>query len=506
MRGWSVSFLTEIWNWGSFGTEVWGWDVSLAQRCGVGDVSYRDVGLERLFSYRDMRLGQFWHRDVGLECLSGTELRGWGCLLQRCGVGVSLLWHRDAGLGVSLFLQRYGIGAALSQRCNVGVSLLQRCNVGVSLSQRCNVGVSLSQRCGVGVSLLGRWMPGGGIQALLPSRTSSRGALFGLPSPGRAQLSPVPGDLGTQGSVRTPWALPRVPADPGHFTAVCPSDLQQLWKEVTAAQPVEDSIKQEGLDLTTNTSNSTSFSAAKVSPPISHHPLPNGQSTMHTPRRDSSSHEETPGSHPLYGHGECKWPGCETLCEDLGQFVKWHWGDTLGDTLGAAACPHWGWGHVLAKESERLQAMMAHLHMRPSEPKPFSQPVSVSPFLPSASPSATFSRAYCPSLPSAREWARWGGRNAVRHNLSLHKCFVRVENVKGAVWTVDEHEYQKRRPPKMTGSPTLVKNMISGLGYGALNASYQVRTRRGTEPLHSPVLQWGLVFHGEMRDEGMGSG
>lgn len=31
----------------------------------------------------------------------------------------------------------------------------------------------------------------------------------------------------------------------------------------------------------------------------------------------------------------------------------------------------------LAKESERLQAMMAHLHMRPSEPKPFSQPVSV---------------------------------------------------------------------------------------------------------------------------------
>lgn len=35
----------------------------------------------------------------------------------------------------------------------------------------------------------------------------------------------------------------------------------------------------------------------------------------------------------------------------------------------------------LAKESERLQAMMAHLHMRPSEPKPFSQPVSASPLL-----------------------------------------------------------------------------------------------------------------------------
>ncbi|CBY21035.1 unnamed protein product [Oikopleura dioica] len=45
--------------------------------------------------------------------------------------------------------------------------------------------------------------------------------------------------------------------------------------------------------------------------------------------------------------------------------------------------------------------------------------------------------------------ATW--KNAVRHNLSLHKCFVRVENVKGAVWTVDEVEYQKRRPQKLSG-------------------------------------------------------
>ncbi|XP_062365760.1 forkhead box protein P4 isoform X2 [Cinclus cinclus] len=371
--------------------------------------------------------------------------------------------------------------------------------------------------------------------------------------------------------------------------AVCPSDLQQLWKEVTAAQPVEDSIKQEGLDLTTNTSNSTSFSAAKVSPPISHHPLPNGQSTMHTPRRDSSSHEETPGSHPLYGHGECKWPGCETLCEDLGQFVKHLNTEHALDDRSTAQC------RVqmqvvqqleiqLAKESERLQAMMAHLHMRPSEPKPFSQPVSVSPFLPSIatlskSTSDTFpdglphpptsatapitplrqgpsvissstlhnvgpirrrnSEKFCTPISSElaqnhefyknadvrppftyaslirqailetpdrqltlneiynwftrmfayfrRNTATW--KNAVRHNLSLHKCFVRVENVKGAVWTVDEHEYQKRRPPKMTGSPTLVKNMISGLGYGALNASYQAALAESSFPLlNSPTM------------------
>nr|XP_028589956.1 forkhead box protein P4 isoform X1 [Podarcis muralis]XP_028589957.1 forkhead box protein P4 isoform X1 [Podarcis muralis]XP_028589958.1 forkhead box protein P4 isoform X1 [Podarcis muralis]XP_028589959.1 forkhead box protein P4 isoform X1 [Podarcis muralis] len=367
--------------------------------------------------------------------------------------------------------------------------------------------------------------------------------------------------------------------------AVCPSDLQQLWKEVTATQPVEDSIKQEGLDLSTNTSNSTSFSAAKVSPPISHHPLPNGQNAMLTQRRDSSSHEETPGSHPLYGHGECKWPGCETLCEDLGQFVKHLNTEHALDDRSTAQC------RVqmqvvqqleiqLAKESERLQAMMAHLHMRPSEPKPFSQPLNlVSSATLSKSTSDTFpdglphpptsatapitplrqgpsvissstlhnvgpirrrnSDKFCTPISSElaqnhefyknadvrppftyaslirqailetpdrqltlneiynwftrmfayfrRNTATW--KNAVRHNLSLHKCFVRVENVKGAVWTVDELEYQKRRPPKMTGSPTLVKNMISGLSYGALNASYQAALAESNFPLlNNPTM------------------
>ncbi|KAK3101504.1 hypothetical protein FSP39_004074 [Pinctada imbricata] len=49
-----------------------------------------------------------------------------------------------------------------------------------------------------------------------------------------------------------------------------------------------------------------------------------------------------------------------------------------------------------------------------------------------------------------RNEATW--KNAVRHNLSLHKCFMRVENVKGAVWTVDEVEFYKRRPQKLGGN------------------------------------------------------
>uniref|UniRef100_A0A2K6ANS3 Forkhead box P4 n=1 Tax=Macaca nemestrina TaxID=9545 RepID=A0A2K6ANS3_MACNE len=371
--------------------------------------------------------------------------------------------------------------------------------------------------------------------------------------------------------------------------AVCPTDLPQLWKgEGAPGQPAEDSVKQEGLDLTGTAATATSFAAPpKVSPPLSHHTLPNGQPTVLTSRRDSSSHEETPGSHPLYGHGECKWPGCETLCEDLGQFIKHLNTEHALDDRSTAQC------RVqmqvvqqleiqLAKESERLQAMMAHLHMRPSEPKPFSQPLNlvpgsssfskvtvsaadsfpdglvhpptsaaapVTPLRPPGLGSASLhgggparrrsSDKFCSPISSElaqnhefyknadvrppftyaslirqailetpdrqltlneiynwftrmfayfrRNTATW--KNAVRHNLSLHKCFVRVENVKGAVWTVDEREYQKRRPPKMTGSPTLVKNMISGLSYGALNASYQAALAESSFPLlNSPGM------------------
>ncbi|XP_009304271.2 forkhead box protein P4 isoform X1 [Danio rerio] len=405
--------------------------------------------------------------------------------------------------------------------------------------------------------------------------------------------------------------------------AMCPTDLQQLWKDVAGVQSTEEVMKHEGLDLTTNSSNTTSYSASKVSPQIPHHPLPNGQNSVHTPKRDRarlfewissftkessdehltpyskgtplqsthSTHEEHTASHPLYGHGECKWPGCEALCEDMGQFIKHLNSEHALDDRSTAQC------RVqmqvvqqleiqLAKESERLQAMMAHLHMRPSEPKHFNQPLNLAssvslskrendgfpeglPHPPTSAatpitpmrqgPSVISSSSlhgvgpirrrnsdkFCTPIASElaqncefyknadvrppftyaslirhaileapdrqltlneiynwftrmfayfrRNTATW--KNAVRHNLSLHKCFVRVENVKGAVWTVDEVEYQKRRPPKMTGyvdfkgSPTLVKNMISGLGFGSLNASYQAALAESSLGLlNSPTL------------------
>lgn len=59
-------------------------------------------------------------------------------------------------------------------------------------------------------------------------------------------------------------------------------------------------------------------------------------------------------------------------------------------------------------------------------------------------------------------------QNAVRHNLSLHKCFMRVENVKGAVWTVDEIEFYKRRPQRCTGGGSGGGSGGSGSGGGNL--------------------------------------
>uniref|UniRef100_A0A4W3HYL4 Forkhead box P2 n=1 Tax=Callorhinchus milii TaxID=7868 RepID=A0A4W3HYL4_CALMI len=364
-----------------------------------------------------------------------------------------------------------------------------------------------------------------------------------------------------------------------------PAEIQQLWKEVTGVHNVEDSVlKHGGLDLSTNnTTSTTSTTTSKASPPISHHSLVNGQASILTTRRDSSSHEETGATHPLYGHGVCKWPGCESICEDFGQFLKHLNNEHALDDRSTAQC------RVqmqvvqqleiqLSKERERLQAMMTHLHMRPSDPKPCPKPlnlvssVTMSKNISETSPQSLPQTPTTPTTPVTpvtqgpsvitpaslhsvgpirrrhsdkynipisseiapnyefyknadvrppftyatlirqaiiessdrqltlneiynwftrtfayfrRNAATW--KNAVRHNLSLHKCFVRVENVKGAVWTVDEIEYQKRRSQKITGYvPTLVKNIPTSLGYGAaLNASLQAALAESSLPLLS---------------------
>ncbi|XP_058273419.1 forkhead box protein P2 isoform X4 [Hemibagrus wyckioides] len=364
--------------------------------------------------------------------------------------------------------------------------------------------------------------------------------LLSMQRQGLLSLPPGPGQS----------ALPAQTLPPAGLS---PAELQQLWKDVTSGHTMEDNgLKHSGLDLsTTNSSSTTSSTTSKASPPITHHPISNGQSPAINSRRESSLHEDTGAlhSHSLYGHGVCKWPGCESICEDFGQFLKHLNNEHALDDRSTAQC------RVqmqvvqqleiqLSKERERLQAMMAHLHMRPSEPKPSPKPLNLvssltmSKNLPSVSPPnlpqtpttpttpitplsqmpqvpSVLSPASVPSMGAMRRrhsdkysmplsseiapnyefyknadvrppftYATLIRQNAVRHNLSLHKCFVRVENVKGAVWTVDEMEYQKRRSQKITGSPTLVKNLPPSLGYGAaLNASLQAALAETSLPL-----------------------
>ncbi|EGW07138.1 Forkhead box protein P4 [Cricetulus griseus] len=65
----------------------------------------------------------------------------------------------------------------------------------------------------------------------------------------------------------------------------------------------------------------------------------------------------------------------------------------------------------------------------------------------------------------------------------MHECFVKVETVKGAVWTVEEQKYQKRRSSRMTGSDDL------GPQFWCLNTSYQAALAESNFPfLNSPDM------------------
>ncbi|TNN63294.1 Forkhead box protein P4 [Liparis tanakae] len=69
----------------------------------------------------------------------------------------------------------------------------------------------------------------------------------------------------------------------------------------------------------------------------------------------SSHHEEHASSHPLYGHGECKWPGCEALCEDMGQFIKHLNNEHALDDRSTAQC------RVQMQVVQQLEIQVSHI-------------------------------------------------------------------------------------------------------------------------------------------------
>uniref|UniRef100_W5L6R2 Forkhead box P1b n=1 Tax=Astyanax mexicanus TaxID=7994 RepID=W5L6R2_ASTMX len=294
------------------------------------------------------------------------------------------------------------------------------------------------------------------------------------------------------------------------LTQMIPAELQQLWKEVTGAPVKEENSAanngHRGLDLT------SASPAPPKNPLLNHHPTTNGQYSSHSLKRELSLDDHSHHSHPLYGHGVCKWPGCEAVFDDFQSFLHLNNEHALDDRSTAQCRVQMQVVQQLelqlAKDKERLQAMMTHLHVKSTEPKPTPQPIVQNkefymnadvrpPFtyaslirqaiLESPEKQLTlneiynwFTRMFAYFRRNAATW-----KNAVRHNLSLHKCFVRVENVKGAVWTVDELEFQKRRPQKIS-SPALVKNIQTSLGYGpALSAAFQASMAENSIPLYT---------------------
>ncbi|XP_046984808.1 forkhead box protein P1 [Schistocerca americana] len=306
--------------------------------------------------------------------------------------------------------------------------------------------------------------------------------------------------------------------------------------------------------------------------------------------------------HPLYGHGVCKWPGCEVICDDFQSFLKHlNTEHTLDDRSTAQARVQMQVVSQLElqlqKERDRLQAMMHHLHMtkQQASPEPLkteastgpnlsklnlssvllnqpphsmpssvSQPVSMSslvsavrsPILQPPTPNISgpirrrisdksalslagglpymleragldvqqeiqrnrefyknadvrppftyaslirqsiiespdkqltlneiynwFQNTFCYFRRNAATW-----KNAIRTNLSLHKCFVRYEDDFGSFWMVDDAEFVKRRhlsrgrPRKYDPTPSPTPPHLS--------AAQGVQSKSPTL-IHSPTL------------------
>ncbi|XP_055342082.1 forkhead box protein P1-like isoform X4 [Paramacrobiotus metropolitanus] len=322
-----------------------------------------------------------------------------------------------------------------------------------------------------------------------------------------------------------------------------------------------------------------------------------GSSGYSSSSSSSDKMSPSPAVTCLYGHGVCRWPGCEAPMDNIPSFIKHLNSEHALDDRSTAQTRVQiqvvsQLEQQLQKEKDRLDAMMQHLHMKPSDAaligatespvkedpdtmSPISTPSKLPPSLfnfnftngsqaqhspattpvsaaalhpsrgerpPPAQPSppsmATNSqRSPSPSVLAIRrrvsdkanlpiaadlernrelyrtnhirppytyaslirqaiiespdkqltlneiyQWfqntfayfrknaATW--KNAVRHNLSLHKCFTRVENVKGAVWTVDEEEFFKRRPQRIPSSSKPYSMSHLGIPASMYNDAY----------------------------------
>ncbi|KAG8002387.1 Trafficking protein particle complex subunit 6B, partial [Nibea albiflora] len=250
-------------------------------------------------------------------------------------------------------------------------------------------------------------------------------------------------------------------------------------------------------------------------------------------RAKQSSIDSIPeGTNALFVSGLCRWPGCDAVSEDFPSFLKHlHSEHSHGDRSIAqwkvqqdiVQCME----SQLILEKQKLIAMQLHLHLsehKYSDLAASEWPYSLPLFLPQPAVTDADGVQQC-SIKHLEELSEHGYRaaasahllpdlvpsiecykynnirppytyaylirwNAVRHNLSLHKCFVRVEGGKGAVWTVDETEYQRRKgqkyhsPGVTDGEPAADRPELCG---------YRRRRMADEAPfqfLHNEVIQY----------------
>jgi len=219
---------------------------------------------------------------------------------------------------------------------------------------------------------------------------------------------------------------------------------------------------------------------------------------------DNNESFEPTNVHPLFASNKCQWIGCETHCQTFHEFLHHLQKDhPLSEKSAAQTKVQMQIVDQLekqvVKEKARLVAMVEHLKATEAEQRFWREkyepmylfmlnhsvkssmlrrtsteddsfdthPLSVDArpphtyaalirmaILESHNQQLTlneiynwFQTNYAYFKPSSATW-----KNAVRHNLSLHKCFRRVENIKGSVWVVDEEEFQRRRFQSRTNS------------------------------------------------------
>ncbi|KAL5257818.1 hypothetical protein ACHWQZ_G012675 [Mnemiopsis leidyi] len=75
-------------------------------------------------------------------------------------------------------------------------------------------------------------------------------------------------------------------------------------------------------------------------------------------------------------------------------------------------------------------------------------------------------------------------KNAVRHNLSLHKCFQRVEAPTGSGWMVNEDEFQLRRANRLTNSNLSSSNLAGGNSRSGEESGPSVMSTSGSYVRH----------------------